>query len=309
LVVDKWKKFQNVFEVIINDSNSSSGSVCGALGHLKHLNDFDFAFLGKIFNSIFLLTDILFNTLQNKSFDMEYFLRKIDSIYDLIKKKRKDTEFLKMFDNAVTLTQFPKTTRNSSNPKTSYKILFFEIIDNILMQITTRFKNSNKLIFLQLADVTKFITKYYCNKFPDDAFKNLGLTYSNIFHDFKKLKAELEVLYSDTNYQNLNHIYDLVKIFELEGLKTVLPEAYNLFSLILTSPSTSVSVERSFSCLKRIKTYLRNTISQERLNSLSITSIEKELIETLKNKDAFYDEIINMYANKKNRNIKLIYKS
>lgn len=204
---------------------------------------------------------------------MEYCLQKIDSIYDLIKKKRNDTEFLKMFDNAVTLTQLPKSTRNSSNPKISYKILFFEIIDNILMQITTRFQNSNKLIFLQLADVTKF--KYYCNKFPDDAFKNLGLTYSNIFHDFKKLKAELEVLYSDTNYQNLNHIYDLLKIFELEGLKTVLPEAYNLFSLILTLPSTSVSVERSFSCLKRIKTYLRNTISQERLNSLSIISIEK----------------------------------
>ncbi|KAL4090127.1 hypothetical protein QTP88_025026 [Uroleucon formosanum] len=170
--------------------------------------------------------------------------------------KRWKIEFLKMFDNAVTLTQLPKSTRNSSNLKISYKILFFEIIDNILMQITTRFQNSNKLIFLQLADVTKF--KYYCNKFPDDAFKNLGLTYSNIFHDLKKLKAELEVLYSDTNYQNLNHIYDLVKIFELEGLKTVLPEAYNLFSLILTLPSTSVSVERSFSCLKRIKTYLQD---------------------------------------------------
>jgi len=283
LVVDKWKKFQNVFEVIINDSNASSESICGASGHLKNLKDFDFAFLGQIFNSIFLLTDILFNTLQNKSFDMEYCLRKIDSIYDLIEKKRNDTEFLKLFDNAVTLTELPKSTRNSSNPKISYKILFFEIIDNVLMQIKTRFQNSNKLIFLQLADVTKF--KYYCNKFPDDAFKNLGLTYSNIFFDFKKLKTELEVLYSDTNYQNLNHIYDLVKIFELEGLKAVLPEAYNLFCLILTLPSTSVSVERSFSCLKRIKTYLRNTISQERLNSLSIISIEKELIEQLKNKD------------------------
>lgn len=119
----------------------------------------------------------------------------------------------------------------------------------------------------------------------------------------------MEVLYSDTKYHDLNHIYDLVKIFELDGLKTVLPEVYQLFILILTLPSTSVSVERSFSCLKRIKTYLRNTISQDRLSYLSIISIEKELIEQLKTKEVFYDAVINMYDNKKNRNIDLIYKS
>lgn len=67
-----------------------------------------------------------------------------------------------MFDNAVTLTQLPKSPRNSPNPKINYKTLFFEIIDNILIQIKTTFQNSNKLIFLQFADVTKF--KYYCNK-------------------------------------------------------------------------------------------------------------------------------------------------
>lgn len=307
LVVDKWKEFHNVFEVIMNDPKSSSESIYGASGHLKNLKNFEFAFLAQIFSSVFLLTDNLFNTLQNKSFDMEYCLHQIDTVYDLVNKKRNDTEFKKMFSNAVALTKLPKASRNSSNLENSYKILFFEIIDNILMQIKTRFQNTNKLIFLQLADISKF--KFYASHFPEEAFKNLGLTYSNIFLDLKKLKVELEVLYCDTKYHDLNHIYDLVKIFELDGLKTVLPEVYQLFILILTLPSTSVSVERSFSCLKRIKTYLCNTISQDRLSYLSIISIEKELIVQLKTKEVFYDEVINMYANKKNRNIDLMYKS
>jgi len=302
LVVDKWDEFKTVFELIIKDPNSSSESICGSTGHLNNFKKFDFAFLAQVFSSIFLLTDNLFSTLQNKSFDMEYCMRRTNIVYDLISKKRTESEFLKLFNNAIGLTKKPKVTRNMSNSELNYKIL-----DNILLPITTRFQNTNKLIFLQLADVSKF--KYYSNVFPENAFENLGESYSDIFHDKKKLKVELEVLYSDEKYQNLHHVYDLVKIFESSELKVILPEVYKLFSLILTIPSTSVSVERSFSCLKRIKTYLRNSISQHRLSSLAIISIEKELINNLKNTEAFYDEVINIYSSKKNRSIDLQYKS
>jgi hypothetical protein len=43
---------------------------------------------------------------------MEFCLRKINVTYDLINKKRKDPEFLKLFNQAVTLTKPPKATRN-----------------------------------------------------------------------------------------------------------------------------------------------------------------------------------------------------
>lgn len=150
--------------------------ISGSVGHLKQLNTFEFEFLTHIFSDIFLITDNLFNTLQNKSFDIEYCLRKINSTCDLMKKKRNKTEFLSVYNKAIALTKLLKASRNNSNSESSFKIVFYEIIDNILMQLSIRFNDTDKLIYLQLADVTKF--KDYSCKFPTSAFENLK---KNIF--------------------------------------------------------------------------------------------------------------------------------
>lgn len=74
---------------------------------------------------------------------------------------------------------------------------------------------------------------------------------------------------------------------------------------MLTIPATSVSVERNFSCLKRIKTYLRNTMTQERLTGLSTLAIEKGILQILIEDPQFYEDIINKFATLKNRRIDL----
>ena len=59
---------------------------------------------------------------------------------------------------------------------------------------------------------------------------------------------------------------------------------------------TNCSGERSFSKLKLIKNYLRNTMGDERLNSLSILNIENEI---LKNADC--SDLIDVFAKNKAR--------
>ncbi|CAI6348654.1 unnamed protein product [Macrosiphum euphorbiae] len=68
---------------------------------------------------------------------------------------------------------------------------------------------------------------------------------------------------------------------------------------MLTIPLTSAGAERTFSKLKLIKTYLRSTMSQQRLTGLATIRIEKELSEQLN-----YEDIINDFTSKKARKIK-----
>ena len=55
-----------------------------------------------------------------------------------------------------------------------------------------------------------------------------------------------------------------------------------LITLILVMPATNASSEHSFSALRRVKSYLRSTMSQPRLNSLMVLHVHKELTDLLK---------------------------
>lgn len=105
----------------------------------------------------------------------------------------------------------------------------------------------------------------------------------------------------------IKNIYKLLDYLRETDLTTVLPQVTKLCELALTIPATSASAERSFSALKRIKTYLRNNQTQNRLSNLSLLSIEKEVLMTIKSEPNFYDDVINEFL-KKNRRIELSYK-
>ena len=68
---------------------------------------------------------------------------------------------------------------------------------------------------------------------------------------------------------------------------------------------TTSEAERCFSTLNRIKTFLRNSMTEDRLTSLSMLSIEKKFISEI---DNFNDKVITKFANRKERRIDLIYK-
>lgn len=58
-----------------------------------------------------------------------------------------------------------------------------------------------------------------------------------------------------------------------------------ILKLFLILPTNTATCERSFSTLKRIKTYLRSTTSQDRLNNLAILYIHR-------NQEVNKDEVI-----------------
>jgi len=74
------------------------------------------------------------------------------------------------------------------------------------------------------------------------------------------------------------------------------PTFYVALRAFLTIPVTVASAERSFSKLKLIKTFLRSTMSQSKLSSLAVISIERDIGRAIS-----YDDLIADFAQKKAR--------
>jgi hypothetical protein len=78
------------------------------------------------------------------------------------------------------------------------------------------------------------------------------------------------------------------------------PNATIAYRVLLTIPMTVASAERSFSKLKLLKSYLRSTMTQERLNSLATIAIESEMLEKID-----YEYIIEDFISKNTHRIML----
>lgn len=76
--------------------------------------------------------------------------------------------------------------------------------------------------------------------------------------------------------------------------KRIFPNIFNILKICATLPVTIATPERSFSTLKRIKTYLRNVTGQNRLNGLAHMSIHREVPLNV-------EEIIEKFAQKNRR--------
>ena len=64
-------------------------------------------------------------------------------------------------------------------------------------------------------------------------------------------------------------------------VKSMLGEVDKLLRAYLTFPATSATAERSFSALRKIKTFLRSSMTQERLNNLFLMYVHTARTEEL----------------------------
>jgi hypothetical protein len=58
---------------------------------------------------------------------------------------------------------------------------------------------------------------------------------------------------------------------------TLFPNVNTILQLLLSLPVGSCACERSFSALRRPKTFLRTTTSEERLNGLALAYIHRDI--------------------------------
>jgi hypothetical protein len=59
--------------------------------------------------------------------------------------------------------------------------------------------------------------------------------------------------------------------------RSFFPNVHRMLQLFATLPVSTATAERSFSTLRRLKTYLRNTTSDNRLNGLALLNIHRDV--------------------------------
>ena len=63
--------------------------------------------------------------------------------------------------------------------------------------------------------------------------------------------------------------------------RELLSEVKTVLQLILVMPATNAASERSFSAMRRVKSYLRSTMTQERLNHMMVLHVHKDMTDSL----------------------------
>ena len=256
---------------------------------LNSIQSFDFIIHLLFMNKIYSITNILSKFLQHSNISLTDALNQVKTTIDTLKTLRTDTEFDSVYSEALKLSdengiEPPRPIRKKTisirlgggidattilSVKDYYRInTYYMTLDTIITSINNRFDENTIGIVVLMEKL--FLTK---DLLSDDEVKNLSKTYLVSYDD---LKAEQQLYKNKMHNQKIN-IADATKYILDNNFHIAFSSKNGLFKILWTIPVNSCECERSFSALKRLKTYLRNSMREERLSGLAILNIEKDV--------------------------------
>ena len=96
--------------------------------------------------------------------------------------------------------------------------------------------------------------------------------------DMEDLAAELRMFHRNRKADSVATCVALIKNMLLE-VRAEYPNVIELIRNVLVPPASSVQAERSFSALRRLKTWLRSTMSESRLNSVAVCHVHRSTMD------------------------------
>jgi hypothetical protein len=255
------------------------------------MEKFDTLFNILMMNMLFEKTNILNEALQKKSLTLQNALTFAEIVIAQLVEMTVDAKtFNDLFDQSLSLADeygiVPPTSRflpgrlrseqedkrSQIDPREYYKSIFDKSVDAFVQHLSEKFNTENYkplIVIVNIFTSQELIESqdlfFDLSIYRDDIDFNATVNEYKVWREFKNKEA-----LSITNMSNVK------KIFVEKSLKSVFPNLFTLLSIYLTMPVTSVECERSFSVLKRLKSWLRTTMGQVRLSSLSIIQIHSE---------------------------------
>jgi hypothetical protein len=147
---------------------------------------------------------------------------------------------------------------------------YYAVIDDAVMQLTERFNQESA----GLQSYLKLETMLLSGEVNQDICKQyLELNAAS-------LSGQLVMFKDQNEYKTLQEAQAI--------MQSMIPEVRRLFSqverlirLMLVCPATSCTAERSFSSLRRLKTWLRSNMTQPRLNAVAVCHAHQDILDNL----------------------------
>ena len=177
--------------------------------------------------------------------------------------------------------------------KSKQACVITNLMDLIVTELESRFSENELALLCALSEwvLSSTPNQEYYDMVADqyDIDKELLIVEHNLFFSYVRMNPDIVV----------NSPRDVLTCMHENDQLTFLPHLAKVMRILNIIPVTSCSSERSFSALRRILTYLRSTMGQERLTNLALLCIERIYgNEVLKND---IEKIIDKFAETKNR--------
>ena len=176
--------------------------------------------------------------------------------------------------------EFQSSAHFSTNVTDHYRAIYYECLDILVNVIEQRFNQSDYQIYLQMQEILLKAAQGHHHCYDDDV-NMLAKNYSDDI-DIVALREQLRLLTGLAErhgYEGNNiNILDFIKFMQSldRADREFISQVITLVVLVLLAPATNAVSERSFSGLKRLKTYMRSTMSDDRLLYLMMLHIHRD---------------------------------
>lgn len=278
---------------IANTETSEAGTRANGLA--IGMQTFQLFFSMVTAKTVFEATELLSKTVQSQAMTVTAAAKAAEQTCLLLQHSREDEQWTKLWasvvsqaveldidDPVVPRTRRPPARIDSGascvtlNPEQYFRKIFNEFLDNVLGTIRDRFQQPALQLYCAIEDtVLCAANAALSHRDLDDRLSVISRHYGDDI-DVGKLRLNLQMLPDLMESKHVRTIDDVTAALMAVGPAKRLYNGLNtLIILLQLLPATSATAERSFSCLRRLKTYLRTTMGQERLNSIMVLHIHQ----------------------------------
>ncbi|KAK9755474.1 hypothetical protein RND81_01G027900 [Saponaria officinalis] len=215
----------------------------------------------------------------------------IDCVFPKRREIRRKRQFDENVDDSPSLSE-----------EESFRVNYFLfLIDQAISSLKTRFEQ-----YQEFESIFGFMfTTEKLSSLDDSMLESCCLNLENTLKNNEQSDIDGYALYLDLKFfrefMPEKNMGPLAILNHLKNVGGCFPNAVTAYRILLTIPVTVATAERSFSKLKLLKSYLRSTMSQDRLNGLAMIAIENQVL------DKFcYEELIDEFAARNARRASLL---